>query len=191
MGDQLVTPEELASFLQADDLDLSTATLLIEMATGKIQAAAGQYLIELTDTALLSVDIRDGSPWLALPQLPVRSVDSVVVDGSPVTDFVLSMQQLWRSRAWNMRTDRPTEVAVTYTHGYSAGTRGLQLARDMCLALAGAGYDNPGGGVTDEKIDDYQISYADADSRMQVTPGMRDMLKAQYGIPAFIMTSRG
>ena len=82
MADQLVTVAELASFLQ-QDVDTATATLLIEMATGKVQDATGQILIAGTCTAVIDVDVFDPcstqayEEYLDLPQSPVRSVSSV------------------------------------------------------------------------------------------------------------------
>lgn len=189
MADQLVTPSELASFLQ-QDLDTATATLLIEMATGKVQAACGQRLISSTSTVTLTVDIFDGDPWLPLPQWPVRSIGSVLIDGVADAEWLLRNQQLWRLAAWNRNWTAPTLVTVSYTYGYLAGEQGLQLARDMTLALAAAGYGNPGGSVSGEKIDDYSVTYAEADGRMQVTDGMRDRLRNTYGMPAYVTGTR-
>lgn len=188
MADQLVTPEELASFLQ-QDLDASTANLLIDLATAKVQAAAGQRLIEATSTAVIDVDICEFSPWLALPQLPVQSVASVEIDSVACTDYLVRNQQLWRLNGWNANASAPAQVTVEFTHGYPDGAQGLQLARDMTLALAAAGYGNPSL-VSAEQIDDYRVSYADAEARMQVTPGMRDMLRTAYGVTAYVTGAR-
>jgi hypothetical protein len=189
VADQLVTPSELASFLQMD-LDTASAVLVIEMATGKIQAACGQRIIGATTTALIDVDFCDWGPWLSLPQSPVRSVATVLIDGVADTEWLLRNQQLWRLAAWNRNWTAPILVTVTYTYGYLAGEPGLQLARDMTLALAGAGYGNPGGSVSSEAIDDYKVSYAEADGRMQVTDGMRDRLRSTYGTPAYVTGTR-
>lgn len=189
MADQLVTGPELASFLQ-QNLDLSTATLLIEMATGKVQHAAGQRLVEATSTFVIDVDMCHDSPWLPLPQLPVQSVATVEIDGVAVTDYVLRRQQLWRLGGWNTNSSAPAQVtAGDVVHGYPTGAQGLQLARDMTLALAAAGYGNPGGGVQSEAIDDYRVTYAEADGRMQVTDSMRDRLRDAYGTSAYVTSS--
>lgn len=186
MADQLVTPSELASFLQ-QDLDTATATLLIEMATGKIQAACGQRLIQATSTFVIDVAWGSWSSWLDLPQWPVQSVASVKIDGTTYSDWVLRSQRLWRLGGWSLSASAPSQVTVAgCVHGYPDGSQGLQLARDMCLALAGAGYGNPGGSASSEQIDDYRVTYAEAESRIQVTPGMRDMLRSAYGTTAYV-----
>lgn len=186
MADQLVTPSELAAFLQ-QDVDTATATLLIEMATGKVQAACGQRLIEATSTFVLDVDIFQWGAWLDLPQRPIQSVGSVTIDGIARTDWHLRSQRLWRLGGWNLNASAPSQVIVAdVVHGHPAGSQSLQPARDMCLALAAAGYSNPGGTASSEQIDDYRVTYAEAESRMQVTPGMRDMLRSTYAVGAYV-----
>lgn len=187
MADQLVTPSELASFLQ-QDLDTATATLLIEVATGKIQSACGQRLIDATDTITLDIPWGWCDVWLDLPQLPVRSVASVLIDGTAYTDWYLRSQRLWRLDGWSLNASFPSQITVTYTHGYPDGAQGLQLARDYCLALAGSGYSNPSG-ATAEQIDDYRVAYAQTDARMQLTAEMRDRLRSEYGTPAYVTSS--
>lgn len=190
MADMLITPSELASALQ-QDVDTATATLLIELATGKVQAACGQLLVDTTSTITLHVDPCSGyDPWLPLPQRPVRAVGSVLIDGVAVTDWYLRDQQLWRLNGWNVNASAPTEISVVdLVHGYLDGAQALQLARGMVLGLAMAGYGNPGG-ATSEAIDDYRVTYAEADARMQVTDSMRDQLVAAYGVSAYVTTSR-
>ena len=189
MADQLVTPSELASFLQ-QDLDTATATLLIELAAGKVQAAVGQRLVAATSTFVLDVEISDYSPWLPLPQLPVRSVASVQIDGVATTDWYLRRQQLWRLNGWNANSSAPTQVIVVdVAHGYLDGSQALEPARDMAFALCAAGYANPGGGVSSEQIDDYRVTYAEAEARMQIPASARDYLRATYGVGVFVTGS--
>jgi hypothetical protein len=188
MADMLVTASELASYLQ-QDVDTATATLVIEMATGKVQAAAGQRLVAATSTFLIDVPWGDCGPWLSLPQMPVRSVSSVLIDGVASTDWFLRSQQLWRLDGWSVSSSAPSQVTVAATHGYLVGAQGLQLARDYTLALAGAGYGPMVGGVTSEAIDDYRVTFADADAAMQVTPYMRDHLRATYGTGVHVTSS--
>jgi hypothetical protein len=188
MADQLVTPEELASFLQ-QDLDTATATLLIELATGKVQAAAGQRLVAAVSTFVIDVDLCEWGPWLSLPQLPVRTVAAVLIDGVAITDWYLRQQRLWRLNGWNVNRSAPTQVTVQdVAHGHLDGAQALQSARGYTLALCAAGYGNPGG-VSSEAIDDYKVTWADADARMQVTDYMRDQLRATYGVPAYVTSS--
>jgi hypothetical protein len=189
MADQLVTPSELASEMQ-QDLDTASAVLVIEMATGKVQGAAGQRLVDATDTAVIDVEIGDCDPYLSLPQLPVRSVASVLIDGVADTTWLLRGQRLWRRYGWSVNRSQPTQVKVLNTHGYLAGSQFLQPARAMVFALAQVGYGNPSG-ATSESLDDYKVTYAEADARMQITGSMRDQLQALYGTGAYVLGSRG
>lgn len=194
MADQLVTPQELASFLQLTWADLtaaqqSTMTMLAELATGKVQSACGQWIIRKTSTAVLDVDILDCDLWLDLPQSPVVSVATVLIDGVAYTDWSLRMQRLWRLNAWNVNASAPTQVTVTYTSGHADGAQALQLARSFTFALGASVWDNPSS-ATSERIDDYQITYAEAAARMVVTEAMRDQLREEYGRPAYVTSSR-
>lgn len=185
MAQQLATPEELASVLQAD-LDAATANLLLEMATGIVQAACGHLLIEATVAEL--VDITRQSFWLELANKPVTAVASVELDGTAITDWSLRKQKLWRTGGWLQSYSPPSQAEVTYTYGYPTGSQYLQLARSVTLSLAQAGYGNPGQ-VKGEKIDDYQVTYADALARMELTDAMRTALVNAYGSPAVVTVS--
>jgi hypothetical protein len=194
VADQLVAPAELASFLQLDyaalsDLQKANMTLLVELATGKVQAAAGQLLIEGIATVSIDVDMCDFDPWLPLPQLPVRSVATVLIDGVGDTSWRLRKQMLWRLNGWSTNGSAPTEVIPTFTYGYPAGAQKLQLALAFTFALAGLGYGNPAA-VAAESLDDYRVEYADAEARMVVSAGMREQLVNAYGTSAYVTRSR-
>lgn len=189
MADQLATGEELASLLQMD-LDASTANLLLNLATAKVQrAAGGQRIVAATSTAVIDVDECDWEPYLELVQFPVRSVSAVLLNGVAVTDYYLRGQKLWRASGWRGSTTAPAQVTVTTAHGYLSGSQWLELARDATLSLAKLGYGNPGG-TTSEAIDDYKVSYADADARMQMTEAMRQSIADAYGAGAYVISSR-
>lgn len=206
MADQLATPSDLASLLQSD-VDTSTATLLIEMATSLVQqACGGQRIIQVVDDTITIGGTTDS--WLDLPQLPVTAVSSVTRDdGEPVTvgtgnnaDYKLVGNRIWSRCGWQanlgwpagyltnagrvMRVgdswQSPTLVTVTYTHGFAPGSQDLQLARSAALALAKAGYSNPGG-ASSESIDDYSVSYDAMASRMEASPHLKAALAKKYG----------
>lgn len=194
MADQLATPQDLASLLQLDYASLTaqqqaTLTMLVELATAKVQrAAGGQRIVDVTDTAVIDVDPWERSIYLPLPQLPVRSVASVLIDGSPVTDWRLSKQMLRRTGGWVSSSTDATQVSVTYAHGYTAGSQWLQLGRAMTLSLGQLGWANPTG-VSAEQIDDYRVSYEDAERRMVITDAMRYAITEAYGAGAYVVSS--
>lgn len=192
MADQLATPQDLASALQLDYASLTatqqaTMAMLVELATAKVQrAAGGQRIVDITDTAV--IDVINLDEWLCLPQYPVRSVTSVTLDGTALTDWKLVNQKLWRVLGWLSSWAQPSQAVVTYVHGYQTGSQWLQLARDMTLSLAVTGYTNPGAAVS-ESIDDYHVSYAAADARMQLSEFQRQSIADAYGASAFVTVS--
>jgi hypothetical protein len=197
MADQLATPQDLASLLQLTYASLSAAqqatlTMLVELATAKVQRmAGGQRIVDTTDTAV--IDVTDPCDlYLPLPQWPVISVTSVELDGTALvvgTDVFLRSQMLWRSSGWMNRYSPPSQAVVTSRHGYIAGSQWLQLARDHTLSLAVMGWGNPTG-ATSEAIDDYRVTYAQADARMQPTEQMRAAISDAYGTSAYAVSVR-
>jgi hypothetical protein len=193
-ADQLATPQDLASLLQLTYTSLTAAQqatllMLVELATAKVQGAAGQRIVEATDTALIDVEMWECDQYLPLPQMPVRSVATVLIDGVADTSWRLRKQMLWRLNGWNINGSAPTQVAVTSTHGYPSGAQALQLGKNYTLALARTGWGNTDG-VVSEAIDDYRVTFAEADARMQVPDSMADSIRAAYGISAFVTSSR-
>lgn len=202
MADQLATTTDLASFMQSD-LDLSTATLLVETATAIVQqACGGQRIVEVVGDVATLGGYSDS--WLDLPQIPVTAVASVVLDGTTLTagtDYKVVGNRIWRASGWQANTgypwdwpstwesplvppgypvQQPSTVVVTYTHGYPAGSQHLQLARSAVLSLARGGYANPSG-ATSERIDDYSISYDAMAGRMEAAPHLKSALAKKYG----------
>lgn len=185
MADMLITLEELASYLQ-EDVDTATATLAIEIATGLVQAATSQRLVQVVDDqAVIYLDQFDTNHYLELPEAPVTAVTAVAVGATPVTDWTadLSRGRLYRLWGWRARyvypVWAPTTVTVTYTHGYPPGDRNLELARAVTLVAAAAAYSNPGAAVR-EQIDDYAVQYA-AIVSAELAPPVMAALRRKYG----------
>lgn len=186
MADQLATPADLASLLQ-EGVDTATATLLIEAATAVVQGVTGQRIVQVVDdVAVLDLDGCDAGLYLELPERPVTAVAAVVVGATTVTDYSAQLRRarLWRAAGWRSSLlaylDQPSQVTVTYTHGFPPGDQRLQLARSAALQLAAAVYDNPTG-VTREQIDDYAVAYERATARMDAQPSLADLLRRVYG----------
>ncbi len=206
MADQLATPADLASLLQ-QDIDTATATLLIEAATAVVQeACGGQRIVQVLGDVLNVAGTTDF--WLALPQIPVTNVASVTLDGQALsvgTDYKVFGNRLWRRQGWKANYgwpwelegigspwynyappsltwpfQEPSQLVVTYDHGFAAGSQDLQLARTAVLSLAATGYANPSG-ASSESIDDYRVSFDAAIARMQLGEHMRALLAKKYG----------
>jgi hypothetical protein len=183
MADQLCAPSDLASLLQ-QDLDASTAALVIEAATAVVQSLTGQRIIEVVgDTATL-LGTTDG--WLDLPQRPVSAVTSVTLDGSAVSEGTATGtyrrhgSRLWRDCGWATCHTEPSTVVVVYAHGYAAGSQELQFARSAVLSLARGAYSSPSG-ATREAIDDYSVQFEAASAAMEASPYLKAALRRQYG----------
>lgn len=185
MADQLATQADLEAILQRT-VAAPTATLLLELATSVVQGAAGQRIVNVTDTAV--IDVTEPGRWLDLPQYPIRTVVSVTLDGTAITDWSIRQQRLYRSIGWMQRLDPPSQAVVQYAHGLVAGSQYLQLGRNMTLSLAAAGYGNPTL-VESEAIDDYRVTYAEALSRMELTEFMRAAIVNAYGRSAYVTSS--
>lgn len=191
MADQLATPADLASLLQSD-VDTSTATLLVELGTAVVQAAAGQRIIQVVDdTVTLDLDDHDGGTWLTLPERPVTAVTAVAIGATALTSPVgytaqLSRSRLWRSYGWRSTLinyyNQPSTVTVTYTHGYPVGHQKLQLGRAAVLGIVKAAYSNPAG-ATRITIDDYTEAYDVISAAMDASPSLQGRLQRQYGRP--------
>lgn len=175
MADQLATPSDLASFLQ-QDLDASTAGLLIECATGVIQATTGQRIVRATTTP--SIPGTCGQ-WLNLPQWPVVSVATVELGGAVITDWSLIGVRLWRAGGWQP-SGTPVVAEPTYTHGYAPADQALQFARSAVMSLCAPFYSNPGG-ASSVKIDDYAETYGVMTAAMSSNTYLTAALRAAYG----------
>lgn len=111
MADQLATVADLASALQ-QDVDTSTATLLVECATAVVQeACGGQRIVQVVDDQLAIMG--DTNWWLALPQIPVTAVTAVVLDGTTLTtaanDYKVFGNRLWRKQGWQTNYGWPLD----------------------------------------------------------------------------------
>jgi len=190
-ADQLATPQDLATILQLDYASLTAAQqatllMLVELATAKVQrAAGGQRIVDITDTAVIDIDWWEDAEYLPLPQLPVRSVSQVKLNGTVITDWSLRKQKLWRFSGWRTTISTPDQAIVTYAHGLLAGSQWLQTAKGYTLSLGALGWGNPSG-ASRERIDDYEVSYAEADARMQMTKEMAESIAAEYGAGAYV-----
>lgn len=179
MADQLATPQDLATLL-GEPVAPDLAALLIEAATGVVQAAAGQRIVAVADDTITLLGSAD--PWLSLPQLPVTAVTTVLIDGQAATHWKRFGGRLWHRHGWLRHHHchvEPAEVTVTYSHGYADGAQELQLARQATLGLASQAYAAPDGAKS-ETIDDYRVTYADA-AQGALSEPLRAAIRRQYG----------
>lgn len=182
MADLLASVAGLRALLKEDAAGLSDedATLLLEMATGAVQGAARQDLVEVTETVTL---MGDSESWFNLPQRPVTAVTSVKIDDAAVTDYKRFGARLWRRIGWATIAGEPSAVEVAYTHGFADWDRHLAPANAAALALAAKAAVNPIG-VIGMSIDDYRLQFgqsASSDLALLVPENVRKSLRRLYG----------
>lgn len=146
---------DLASYLgetiAADD---ARAGLLLDLASGAVQAYTGQLLEAVAnDTVTLDAN---GSRLILLPEVPVTAVVSVAQDGQSA---LAATAYEWRRDGVLWPAGGATwgrEVVVTYSHGFAVIP---DVIRGVVLALAGRMWSNPTGAVS-ESIGTYSITNA-------------------------------
>lgn len=172
------TAQELRTFLTGETLDetadaewIAQAELLLELVSADIQAAARNRIIAGTDTAKLA------GTWsrdLLLPRRPVVSVTSVELNGYGIAAGLYE----WNERSL-IRSGRfgvvnaldhlvagdgahwggpASTVTVVYSYGYSAETVPL-IVKSLALRIAARTIDNPSGGISQESLGPYSVSY--------------------------------
>src|SRR5690606_10556728 len=131
---------------------------LLASASAAIRDAAGVPISRTTATITLATP---AGRRLDLPP-PVQSVDSVAIDGGPVTDWSLVDNSLWRVRPWTRPGGIPKPVTVTLTFGLSEVPADIvDLVCNLVaagLAHAEGGYESSAGKLS-ERIDDYSVQY--------------------------------
>lgn len=158
----LATPEDLASYLQ-QDLDASTANLVLSVVSAAFEAAADTKFTSTTHTYTLQ---GYGQQEINLPRRPVIAVQSVTVDGLPVGDYVAIGADLYRLLRWGGTSTYASPVVVTYTYGYTTVPDDV---RGAVLESAAAAYSNPQM-VVRTQIDDYSEQRAPAAGGINLTP---------------------
>ena len=179
----LATTADLAA-RGIDTTDTALTDALLASASAAIRDAAGVPISRTTATITLATP---AGRRLDLPP-PVQSVDSVAIDGDPVTDWSLVDNSLWRVRPWTRPGDIPKPVTVTLTFGLSEVPADIvDLVCNLVaagLAHAEGGYASSVGKVS-ERIDDYSVQYAQgADavvSPMELPERTRRMLARRFG----------
>lgn len=167
----------------------------LDVASAIVRDAAGASISQHTSTVTL-----DGSraSRIRLPGVPIRSVTTVEIEGSPVTDWKLSRDSLWRAGGWQTGYG-PSEVTVTYTHGFPTVPADIvdlvcRLAARSLVALR-SGSDAAGMAdrvAVSERIGDYSAtySYVDQFSDVELPAYKRDQLAARFGGVADVVRSR-
>lgn len=136
----LATTADLSSYLVATgqpaltQAQLPGAQLLLDAISEAVRAETGHRfdgglsIVELQGLWLDDSECASGRRDLVLPQQPVQSVVSVLIDGVAVTDYTLRGGALWRDLGW------PGWVTVTFVHGSGAAPDDVRGYILMCSA---------------------------------------------------------
>lgn len=161
---QYATPSELASYLQ-QDLDASTANLVLTLASGQFSARADTWWAATTATYT-----RVGTPstTIDLPFRPVTAVSQVTINGVVITGYTLIKNTLYRAAGFGTPWASPPDVVVvSLTHGYTTVPDDVKAA---VLDMAAQAYAAPVAAVTSESIDDYSVRYSAEGGGVKLTP---------------------
>jgi len=168
-----------------DTTNTARVTAQLAAASAAVRDAAGCAITLNTSTVKFGTEV---SRRIELPARPVRSVATVTLDGLPVTDYKLRGSSLWREIPWQARGDIPSELTVTFTHGYDAVPADVV---DLVCALAGAGLAaveegfKAHSGIQSESIDDYRVGFTTGQdavvSVMELPDRTRRYLRARFG----------
>lgn len=191
----------LPQFATADDLaarlglslspdDRTRADSLLQRASGLIQAAAKQQLVLVANDEYTIVGPRDRQ--ITLPERPVVSVSSVVLNGTPLTNWYVDGNELVVKRGilWDFQGDllgvasfgwRGVPLVITYTHGWEtppepAGTIAIEAVRRVWVNPTGALSESWGSERTD-----FASRSATEQPTLELTDGEKDQIRRAFG----------
>ena len=170
---------------------ITMADALLASVSDAIRDAAGCPISQQTSTVTLWTE---PSRRIELPSRPVISVTSVLLDGIEVTDWKLRGSSLWREIPWQCRGAIPSELTVTFTHGYATVPEDIvNLACMLTAAALNAAAEGFEGhrGLASEAIDDYQVGYTTGTDEVvdpiELPQRTRDMLRRRFGGSAAVV----
>lgn len=202
LADLATTADLDARGITYADVAAEVDTLLAE-ASAMVREAAGVPIAQTTSTIDLTGWLHE--PWLRLPGPPIRSVASVAISGTTVTDWRLSDGRLWRANGWSDDTG-PATVTVTMTHGLAAVPE--DIVGLVCAMVAagikarreaddGTGLAARDPAVQSIRLDDYSETFATGEDAAVTSPTAmslpqrtRDALRTRFGGGLAALTSR-
>jgi hypothetical protein len=198
-----------------EPLEVAQADYLLDLATVAIQDEIGQTVQAGTATVNLA---GVWGPDLELPQRPVAAVTQVKLDGTvlaagswrwPTGSSYITRRaalpnagQDWDwDEEWSLPQGAVSDitlgwggwggpgaiVTVSYDFGASAVPKGL---RSLCLQVAARSIASPVGGVTQESLGGYSVTYAGSIGAT-LTDDERRSVRRRYGRTAGTVTPRG
>ena len=133
MAAELVTTTELDAYLSGD------SDSALAMAEAAVRAYCRWHVAPVKSETVTVWGVGDGA--ILLPTLRVVSVESVTVDGEPVTDFEWREHGTLHGAGWRGR------VEVSFTHGFDQTGPAFEVVRGQILAVAARAKASPDGVV--------------------------------------------
>lgn len=161
----LATPAQMCLVLQRS-IDEPLALMLLDAATGVIEDEIGYPLLVSEDEIELP---GSHSRKLVLPARPVSDLTAaaIITDGDIDTIDVTPAagELVWHRSGEVFRPHGDdwggpeAKVRITYTHGLAEVPDWLPV---MCISVAGRALDLPAGGVRQETVGAYSVTYNEA-----------------------------
>lgn len=170
------TATELATFTGDSTLDGTRGELLVDSVSAVIRTHCRQTFDLVEDD---EVELRGScSHRLKLPERPVVSVASVLVNDVAVTSYRLVRDTLIRTAGLEGVRDwgGPSYVVtVTYTHGFAADSPAMATLKGVCLQAAARAAVNPQS-MTSESIGDWSASWSGGGGGFALTAAEQSIL---------------
>lgn len=172
------TASELASYMQ-QDLDSSTATLVLELASAEFARAAGT---QFAPTEVAYTTTGTSATRLTLPYGPVSAVSAVRLNGVTVAaDYTRIGSTLYRTAGFgDSYAFPPDTLEVDLTYGYASVPGDVKAA---VLETAAQAYSSPVA-VVQESVDDYSVRYAAGAGGVRLTAAAEELALSYRG-PVF------
>lgn len=151
-----MTTADFVTTVELENYQSGDAQSIIEQAQSAIRSYCGWHIApSVTETVTLD---GNGSAHMWLPSLRVTDVDSVENEGTVLSseDYDWSASGYLQLRTWGTWSDRPRQVEVTFTHGY---TEAPPDVIEVAAAVASRAATSPAGIVRDQS-GPFSVQYA-------------------------------
>ncbi|MEM9609933.1 MAG: hypothetical protein AAGA99_21110 [Actinomycetota bacterium] len=179
------TPEHMCLVL-GRSIEEALALLLLDAATEAIEDEIG-YSLDAVSNETVEVPGSHGRK-LVLPARPVTALTAAVIVDEHGDETTLDVAPTASEVVWHASGEvfRPhgydwggptAKVRVTYDHGLGEVPTWVRL---LCISVAGRALDNPTGGVRQEAIGAYSVTYNETTIGVDLTDADRHRLRRRF-----------
>lgn len=172
MPDPFITTTDIVSYIGRGSAADPAMVMAADAACDIVRDYTGQIFNRGTSTVALD---GTGTDAILLPQLPVRTAGTVVVNGTTITNYVLSdngclfrgtTSGYYQGAAWPLGRQN---VQITYDHGYDTADFPRSVKR---IALEIAARTVIQGPLVEESLGPVRAKYAAASTELTPTERM-------------------